>query len=140
MDIPNGKINRGTGIYSTTFNVETIPEQVEWVLNLGDVRESARVLINGNPVATLWAVPFECHIGKYIKTGKNLLQIEVTNLPANAIAEMDRQKTEWRIFKEINFVDRNYKTTGYGHWQTMPAGLAGPVKITVHPKSNIIRQ
>jgi len=132
LNIPSVKINRGTGIYQTTFTVAKL-DSSEWVLDLGDVRESARVLVNGKAVATLWSVPFECNIRKYLKEGENTLQIEVTNLPANAIADLDRRKVEWRKFKEINFVDINYKKSNYGDWQPMPSGLLGPVKIRVQP-------
>ena len=133
LNVPAAKINRGTGIYQTTFTVDDLGSD-EWVLDLGDVRESARVLVNGLAVTTLWSVPFECNIGKYLKKGENALQIEVTNLPANAIAELDRQKVEWRIFKEINFVDINYKNSNYGNWQPMPSGLLGPVKLKIQSK------
>lgn len=53
----------------------------------------------------------------------------MTNLPANRIAELDRQQVPWRRFKEINVVDLNYKKTGYGHWEPMPSGLNGQVKL-----------
>jgi len=128
LNIAEAKINRGTGIYNTTFTVDN-PDSSEWVLNLGDVRESARVTVNGQPVTTLWSVPFECNIGKYLKKGENSLQVEVTNLPANAIADLDRRKVQWRIFKEINFVDINYKNSTFANWQIMPSGLLGPVKL-----------
>ena len=61
------------------------------MLDLGDVRESAKVIINNKSVATLWAVPFRCMIGKYLKSGINTIEIEVTNLPANRIADLDRR-------------------------------------------------
>lgn len=47
--------------------------------------------------------------GKFLKPGKNHIEIEVTNLPANRIAELDRQGVQWRKFKEINIVDLNYR-------------------------------
>jgi len=133
LSIPEAKINRGTGIYQTTFTHDSIGSN-EYVLDLGDVRESARVIVNGQPVTTLWSVPFECKIGKFLKKGVNSLQIEVTNLPANAIADLDRRKVEWRMFKEINMVDINYKKSDYSMWKPMPSGLLGPVRIkTAHP-------
>ncbi|MHB9141498.1 MAG: alpha-L-rhamnosidase [Paludibacter sp.] len=133
LNIREAKINRGTGIYRTTFTLSDLSSD-EYVLDLGDVRESARVIVNGQPVTTLWSVPFECNIGQYLKKGENSLQIEVTNLPANAIAELDRQKVDWRIFKEINFVDVNYKNSKYGGWKPVPSGLLGPVEIKIQPK------
>jgi len=133
LNIPEAKINRGTGIYTTSFKLEDQGTD-EWVLDLGDVRESARVIVNGQTVTTLWSVPFECNIGKFLKKGENKLQLEVTNLPANAIADLDRRKVEWRIFKEINFVDINYKKSNYGNWQPMPCGLLGPVLLKAQQK------
>jgi len=132
LNHPAAKINRGTGIYKTTFTVEKFGSE-QWVLDLGDVRESARIIVNGKNVATLWSVPFECNISKYMKKGENTLQIEVTNLPANAIADLDRRGVEWRIFKEINFVDINYKSSNYSNWKPMPSGLLGSVKLIIHP-------
>lgn len=122
------KINMGTGVYRKTFSINK-NEADDWILDLGDVRETARVKINGNDVVTLWSVPYQTRVGKYLKNGLNTIEIEVTSLPANHIAHLDRQGIQWRNFKEINFVDLNYKTTGYGHWQTMPAGLNGDVKL-----------
>lgn len=132
FDLPNSDKLMGTGLYKHTLTLKKkIVADEDWVLNLGDVRESARIRINGQEVAVLWAVPFRCSIGQYLKKGKNTLEIEVTNLPANRIADLDKQQIPWRKFKEINLVDLNYKKTGYGHWQPMPSGLLGPVKIEV---------
>ena len=122
------KINMGTGVYRKTFNFNKTGAD-DWILDLGDVRETARVRINGNLVGTLWSVPYQTKVGKYLINGLNTIEIEVTSLPANHIAHLDRQGVEWRNFKEINFVDLNYKTTGYGHWKTMPAGLNSEVKL-----------
>jgi len=130
LNIPDANINRGTGIYQTTFNMDySAPD--ECVLDLGDVCESARVIVNGQPVATLWSVPFECKIGRFLKKGQNSIQIEVTNLPANAIADLDRRKVPWRMFKEINMVDRNYKKSDYSSWKPVPSGLLGSVRIKI---------
>lgn len=132
LNFPEAKIAMGTGYYRGYFDInpKDWAEAKGWTLDLGDVRESARVKINGNEVATLWAVPFRCVIdAKTLRPGENLIEVEVTNLPANRIAEMDRQEIPWRKFKEINLVDRNYKKTGYGHWQPVESGLLGPVRI-----------
>ncbi|MDD3080073.1 MAG: glycosyl hydrolase [Paludibacter sp.] len=126
------KVNGGTGVYETTFDLDRVDESRMYLLNLGDVRESARVSVNGQNAGVVWAAPFECNIGKYLKPGENKLRIEVTNLPANRIADYDRRGVDWRIFKEINFVDRNYKKTGYGHWKLMESGLCSPVTIEVY--------
>ena len=126
------KVNSGTGVYETTFQLEKTDKEKIYVLKLGDVRESAHVFVNGKDAGIVWAAPFECRIGEYLQTGENSLKIEVTNLPANRIADYDKRGVVWRIFKEINFVDRGYKKTGYGHWQPMESGLCSPVKIEIY--------
>lgn len=130
-NLPNAdaKRNMGTALYWTEFNIDDLHTN-EWLLNLGDVRESARVRINGEDVATLWSVPFQIQVGAYLKKGKNLIEIEVTNLPANRIADYDRRNVDWRIFKEINFVKIDYKKGDYSGWETMPSGLLGPVVLS----------
>ncbi len=89
---------------------------------MGDVRESARIRINGKDVATLWSVPYRCLVGKYLCPGENILEVEVTNLPANRIADMDRKEIPWRIFKDANIVSLDIKKTGYGG-EPVPSGL-----------------
>ena len=122
------KINRGTGVYRKTFSFKKSPGS-EYLLSLGDVRESARVKINGRDAGTLYAVPFETKIGDLLQDGENSIEIAVTNLPSNRIADYDRKGVEWRIFHEINFVSITYQPTRFDIWDIMPSGLLGPVTI-----------
>lgn len=120
----------GTGVYTTHFNVpKKDVKGATWQLDLGDVRESARVYVNDHYVGTVWAAPFVLDFDKYVKAGKNVLRIEVTNLPANRIAAMDRENKPWRKFKEINLVDINYKRTNYANWDVVPSGLNSGVTL-----------
>lgn len=129
LNHPDAKRTAGTASYTLTMQLPDI-EADEWLLDLGDVRESARVKINGQYAGTCWSVPFRLRIGQYLNPKEaNLIEIEVTNLPANRIADYDRQGINWRIFKEINLVDLNYRKTGYGHWDPMPSGLNSPVRL-----------
>ena len=128
LDTPHATTTMATGRYALQFDLPAIAAD-EWVLDLGDVRESARVRINGKDAGTAWCVPFQLTVGQYLKPGKNTIEVEVTNLPANRIAEFDRQQVPWRRFKEINVVDLNYKKTGYAHWEPLPSGLNGQVKL-----------
>lgn len=128
LDMSEAKINMGTAAYFTSFSFNK-SEFSDWILDLGDVRETARIIVNEKEVQTLWAVPYQTFVGEYLKDGLNTIKIEVTGLPANRIAQLDREGVKWRRFKEINLVDLNYKRTGYGGWQTMPAGLNSEVKL-----------
>ena len=122
-------ITMGTGVYTTTFQMTKQQARQHWMIDLGDVRESARVYINGQFVGCAWAVPFILDCRNTLKKGKNELRIEVTNLPANRISDMDRRSVPWRKMKEINVVDINYKKTTYESWQPVKSGLNGEVRL-----------
>ena len=122
-------ITMGTGVYTTTFRMTKQQARQHWMIDLGDVRESARVYINGQFVGCAWAVPFILDCRNTLKKGKNELRIEVTNLPANRISDMDRRAVPWRKMKEINVVDINYKKTTYESWQPVKSGLNGEVRL-----------
>lgn len=95
-----------------------------YVIDLGDVRESARVYINDTYVGTAWCVPYTLNLpANILRKGRNSLRIEVTNLPANRIAHYDRRGIPWRKFNEINVVDLNYKKTLYADWTPVPSGI-----------------
>lgn len=128
LNIEGCKVNRGTGCYATEFQMPDTSAD-DWILELGDVRESARITVNGTYAGCAWSVPFRLPVGRLLHKGTNKIEIEVTNLPANSIAQMDRENRQWRIFKEINFVDLNYKKSKYGDWQPMPSGLNGSVRL-----------
>ena len=122
-------VTMGAGCYSTSFTIDDPSSAADWLLTLGDVRESARVRINGQEVTTLWAVPYSVRIGQYLRRGLNTLEVEVTNLPANRISEMDRQGVVWRIFKDTNIVKLGYLKGDFADWGPVPSGLLGPVSI-----------
>ncbi len=128
LDAREAAINKGTALYTATFDLP-VSGNNHWILDLGDVRESARIRLNGEDAGLVWAVPYRIEVGQYLKPGKNTIEVEVTNLPANRIADYDRRNVPWRKFKEINLVDLNYKGTTYGHWDPMESGLLGEVKL-----------
>lgn len=103
------------------------PLNIAFMLDLGDVRESARVYLNDQFVGCAWCVPYTLECGKCLKKGKNTLKIEVTNLPANRIADLDCKGVEWRKFNEINVVKIDYSKGTYAHWDPVPSGLNSSV-------------
>jgi len=53
------------------------------ILDLGDVRATADVRVNGQAVATLLAPPWRCEIGRWLQPGANRLSITVANTLSN---------------------------------------------------------
>ncbi|KUJ63563.1 glycoside hydrolase [Flavobacteriaceae bacterium CRH] len=106
-----------------------------WSLDLGDVRESAKVWLNDEFIGTAWSVPYKLNISK-LKPGKNTLKIQVTNLSANRIRNKELKGEEWKIFYEINMVDKDYKKFDATKWNPMPSGLLGPITMTPLKQQN----
>lgn len=129
LDNDTAKIMMGTGVYTTTVKMTKEEAKSNWVINLGDVRESARVYVNDKLIGCAWSVPFVLDCKDAFKAGENTLRIEVTNLPANRIADLDRKGVKWRKFDEINVVDIHYKKTTYANWALMPSGLNSEIKL-----------
>lgn len=123
------KVTMGTGAYTTTVKMTKSEAQSDWVIDLGDVRESARVYINGKLIGCAWSVPFSLDCHKAFKTGNNTIRIEVTNLPANRIADMDKRGVNWRKFKDTNVVNINYKKVSYADWAPVKSGLNSAVTL-----------
>ena len=102
----------------------------EWMLDLGRVAESARVRLNGEELGTLFARPFAVPVPTgVLRDGRNVLEVEVTNLSANRIRDLDRRGVEWRIFHDINFVNIDYRPFDASGWEVRESGLLGPVRL-----------
>ncbi|OCB75887.1 glycoside hydrolase [Flavobacterium piscis] len=131
---PDAAAFSGTATYTLEFDKPNSKAD-QWSLNLGDVRESAKVWLNDEFIGTAWSVPYQLHIKK-LKPGKNILKVQVTNLSANRIRDKELKGEEWKIFYEINMVDKDYKKFDATKWELMPSGLLGPVTITPLKQEN----
>lgn len=118
----------GTVRYRTSMEIP-VAAGSRWRLDLGDVRETARVFINGKPAGISWSPPHRMEVSELLKPGENLIEIEVTNLAANRIADLDRRGVSWKRFHEINFVGRSYKPFDASAWPIIDSGLGGPVLL-----------
>ena len=70
-------VTMATGVYRTTFNLPKKQLDTAYVLDLGDVRETAHVLVNGKVAGMLFAVPFRVDITDFLRDGSNTLEIAV---------------------------------------------------------------
>ncbi len=131
--LPGAANFSGTARYTTTFEIP-MPLPASCQLDLGRVANTARISLNGEPLGISWSAPHVLDLTKSLKPGENLLEIEVTNLAANRIADLDRRKVPWKAFHEINFVNIDYKLFDAAAWPAMDSGLLGPVKLLVAAK------
>lgn len=134
LDVEGGESFSGTARYAT---VVELPDSWEGdvLLDLGTVKESARVLVNGVAVDTLIGPKYATIIRRNLFTGRDTLQVEVTNLMANRIADLDRRGVFWKRFYNVNFPARLAENRRDGlfsaaGWEPIESGLLGPVSIT----------
>jgi hypothetical protein len=107
-----------------------------WLLDLGRVCESAQVTFNGEDLGTLISPPFRVVIPAAMMREHNTLEVRVSNLMANRIADLDRRGVAWRKFYNVNFSARLRENRGpdglfnASRWPPRDSGLLGPVTLT----------
>lgn len=75
-------------------------------LDLGVVKNVATIIINGRKVRTFWKPPFATAITSYCKTGKNVLEVAITNLWPNRLIgdEAEPDDLVWGKERYFNYV------------------------------------
>jgi len=129
FDLAELKSLAGTGRYTIIFDRPEAKAD-DWMLDLGKVCESARVKLNGHQLGALWCAPFRETVGEWLKPNKNTLEVEITNLAANRIADLDRRKVKWKYFYDINMASKRYRSLDASDWPLFDSGLLGPVTLT----------
>jgi hypothetical protein len=115
----------GTATYTTDFTIpQQLPARAHVVLDLGEVRETARVTMNGKEVGVLWKRPFQIDVTSAVKPGTNALKVQVTNLWPNRIIG-DQSLPESRRFTHTNIT--KFKADS----PLIPSGLLGPVTVRI---------
>lgn len=111
----------GTATYENTFSLPTVDKSGKYVIDLGDVKNIAEVIVNGKNVGTAWKKPFKLDISEAVKAGENSIQIKVTNLWVNRLigdAQPDAKKT---TFTTMPFYRKEAKL--------LPSGLLTPANL-----------
>jgi hypothetical protein len=129
---PSTQAFAGTARYRCRFDVPSIDgaSDQNLVLDLGDVKHVARIHLNDVSLGTVFMRPYWASIPPGLLRSKdNTLEIQVTNLAANRIRDLDRRKVGWRNFHDINFVNINYRAFDASDWPVFESGLLGPVTV-----------
>jgi hypothetical protein len=112
----------GTAVYNCTFTVSEIPEGKKLYLDLGLVKDMAKIKINGQYAGGVWTPPYRVDVTSLLKAGENTVEAEVVNVWANRLIG------DQYLPKEKRMVDSPFST-----WRTtseiQESGLIGPVKI-----------
>jgi hypothetical protein len=130
-----GKNFSGVGMYTFLFPKPAAYSKA-FVLDLGQVHETAEVQLNGKKLATMIGPSFRVMIPASELKQNNELVVVVANLMANRISYMDRKNLPWKIFYNTNMPARKRENVGKNglfdasSWQPLPSGLLGPVTLT----------
>lgn len=142
---PEAGINyySGTTTYTKTFQLDADAGVTSGpvYLNLGTVKNLARVSLNGHDLGVLWTDPWEVEVSKHLLPGENVLQVVVANLWAN------------RLIGDLQYPDTGLTSTAWPEWlkqgkpqpgervtfttynpykkdsPLLPSGLIGPVRL-----------
>jgi len=132
---PELKKFSGTAKYSIQFK-KPGKSTCNYLLNLGVVKESAEIWLNGTYICTMIGDDFSTVLyGSLLKTS-NLLEIRVANSMANRIIDMDQKGIPYKKFCNVNFpasLSQNVGSDGLfsaAGWEPLPSGLLGPVTLT----------
>ena len=126
----------GTATYTLRFARPTTDGATAHRLDLGEVAASARIRLNGREIAGLVQAPWRVVIPATDLLDENTLEISVTNLAANRIADLDRRGAPWKKFYNVNMPARLRENAGpdglftAAHWAPRASGLLGPVTLT----------
>ncbi|HEX4120470.1 MAG TPA: glycosyl hydrolase [Verrucomicrobiae bacterium] len=120
----------GAARYTLQFDAPpTRNKDARWRLDLGEVCQSARVRLNGMDCGTLLTPPFQTIVSG-LKPSGNILEVEVANVSANRIRDLDRRGVKWKSYHDINFVNVDYRPFDASNWPVTDSGLLGPVTLT----------
>ena len=123
-----GRSFSGTATYKTTVSLAEKPEGA-LQLDLGDVRDFARVFVNGREVAALWAKPYRCDIAPFAWKGDNEIKVEVTSTWFNRLAYDFGQPPEKRKTWTIWQIDERTPPCLKPKASLRLSGLLGPVSL-----------
>ena len=148
---PGVKYFSGTSRYVKEFELSKDDVGDPVLLDLGNVQVMARVYVNRQYAGLLWKSPYRIRIEPYLKVGKNVLEVRVTNRWVNRLIgdeELPDDATwrnpgaggsqalaawpQWFLEGKPSPTGRVAFTT-FKHWhkgdQLKPSGLIGPVQL-----------
>ena len=115
----------GTAIYRKTFDVPSASPGKEQFLDLGEVKNLARVTLNGRDLGVAWCPPWRVALpAGLLKPAGNQLEIKVANLWPNRLIKdaglPPKRRLTWTTWNPYKPADA-----------LLPSGLLGPVRLMV---------
>ncbi len=137
---PGIRYYSGIATYRKSFKLDRIPEGKTF-LDLGVVRDMARVRLNGKDLGVIWCAPWRTDISEVLKTGANQVEIEIANRWTNRMIG-DKQPADSAVRTVVappGFMGgQTFKAGRYTYCldnlyhlksPLLPSGLIGPVQL-----------
>jgi hypothetical protein len=122
------KYYSGTAVYRKSFASANPTPGQKWFLDLGVVKNLARVRLNGHDCGVVWCPPWRVELTDAIANGTNELEIEVANLwPNRLIGDQFLPESERRTWTTHNPYTKDSPL--------LPSGLLGPVTLHTEVQS-----
>ena len=118
--VPEIKHYSGKIVYATEFEWKAASRAGRVVLNLGDVAVTAKVKINGVPAGGVCFAPYKLEVSRFVKPGRNRLEVEVCDLWVNRLIG-DRSLKDRPTWTSKSVFVRDEKP--------VKSGLIGPVRM-----------
>ena len=140
------KYYSGIATYRKNINLpkKTVSNNnTEFILDLGEVNNLARVRINGKDMGVVWTAPYRLNISDAIHPGNNQVEIVVANLwPNRLIGDeqfpddgiKDNKWPDWLLKNQPRTSGRYTFTTAKFYKKDSPllkSGLIGPVRLLI---------
>jgi hypothetical protein len=137
------KYYSGIAVYKQRFDVDDLVKTTgeRYYLDLGEVKNIARVKLNGKDLGVVWTAPWKVDITSTVKEKNNHLEIEVANLwPNRLIGDeelpddgiKDDKWPDW-LLKGQPRTSGRFTFTTFKHYEKgaplFKSGLIGPVTI-----------
>ncbi len=135
------KFYSGIATYRQNFALESNQMEGKRYLHLGEVKNIARVRLNGQDLGVVWTAPWQVEITDALKDGNNLLEIEVANLWPNRLIGDERfpddgiqngHWPDWILEGKPRPSDRmTFSSHKFYHADSplLKSGLFGPVRV-----------
>ncbi|MGB5942931.1 MAG: glycosyl hydrolase [Leeuwenhoekiella sp.] len=157
----NIKYYSGEAIYHKTFEIKKRPSKADMaILDLGSVKISAEVFVNGKNAGVLWIAPYTIDIIDHLVKGENSIKIKVYNQWTNRLIGDERFPKQDGGYQYSSYIpqDDSKMPAWYTNNEPMPegprttfdagqfykrsdvlisSGLLGPVKILYLKKKEL---
>ena len=116
----------GTATYTTSFELTEKEAKQYLAIDFEKIGTIATVKLNGKELGTIWTTPYRISISQAVKSGTNVLEVDVTNNWINQMLWQNKKalgkRKTWELVHALEKMPNN---------GIMPSGILGKVWISI---------